>query len=381
MQHVIVYAIAAGSLFLLFLVTLATPRKVNVRANYWLGFFLFSFACVILDRVLFDTHVYNEYPVWEGLLEVPRFAMAPALYFSVLHFTIPDRRPKASDYLHFIPFFLFFLFILTVVFRINQSPLFTWYHALPEKVRQGVATTVFASLKVQMVLYWIVSYAQLIRHLRNIRMFASTLDAVSLSWLRYFLVGLVVVLFLSLNEVLLIVPAIVPVTHFGYLILVFYLAYFSLRQQEIYPYQPKDVTEIREIIDTGTTRQQRIPSEELAQAKRKLMHLLEVEKVHLDPDLGLPQLAAKAQMSTHDLSFVINEGFQENFFQFINRYRIEEAKILLRSAQHKHLNVLGIAYESVFRSKSTFNITFKKLTGQSPSQFMQSPPGLAEKPA
>ena len=121
MQQIIVYAVTSGSLFLLLLVTLATPRKVNIQANNWMAVFLFSFGCAILDRVLFDTEAYIEYPRAQAWLEVTRFAMAPALYFSVLYFTIPDRKFSSRDYLHFIPFFLFFLFILTVVFQINNS--------------------------------------------------------------------------------------------------------------------------------------------------------------------------------------------------------------------------------------------------------------------
>ena len=181
-------------------------------------------------------------------------------------------------------------------------------------------------------------------------------------------------LFLSLNEVLVIVPAIIPVTHFAYLILTFYIGYYSILQQEIYPYQQKDVVELGGIFeaDRQNVKVKRMTSEQLAFSQQKLLHLMETEKVYLDPDLGLPQLAERLHMSTHDLSFVINEGFQENFFQFINRYRVEEAKILLRSDQHKHLSILGIAFESGFRSKTTFNTTFKKVTGLSPSQFMEA---------
>ena len=383
MQDTIVYAISAGSLLLLLLTTLATPRKVNVIANYWLGFFLFNFACILLDRVLLDTDVYEKYPKVMGLLEITRFAMSPALYFSVLYFTIPDRKFRRTDYLHFVPFAIFFLYILTYLTGINESVLFSWYFDLPQNVRRGIGLTVFISIKVQMILYWILSYVQLIRHTKNIHMFASTVEPISLSWLRYFLLGLAVALLLSLNEILVAVPAIIPLTHFGYLFLIFYLGYFSLRQQEIYPYKQKDVEEIREIIEDGTkhSRIQRFSEDELVSAKRKLLQVVEAEKVFLDPNLGLPQLAAKVHMSTHDLSFLINEGFGENFFQFINRYRVEEAKLLLKSTKHRHLNILGIAYESGFRSKSTFNTTFKKLTGVSPSQFMQSPDTTDEKAA
>jgi AraC-like DNA-binding protein len=383
MQHTIVYAITSGSLFLLFLTTLATPRKVNVYANYWLGLFLFSFACILLDRVFYDTLAYETYPMLSGLLEVTRFAMSPALYFSVLYFTVPDRQFRRTDYWHFVPFALFFVFILTVVTGVNNSPLFSWYHAIPADIRRVIALTVFFSLKAQMILYWILSFVQLVRHTRNIPMFASTIEPISLSWLRYFLVGLAFALMLSLNEGFKFVPAIVPLTHFGYLILTFYLGYCSLRQQEIYPYQQKDVEEIRDIIDEDvkSARVQRFAPDELTSAKHKLLQVIESEKIYLDPNLGLPQLAAKVHLSTHDLSFLINEGFGENFFQFINRYRIEEAKLLLKSTTHKHLNILGIAYESGFRSKSTFNTTFKKLTGLSPSQYMHAEGSADEKAA
>ncbi len=374
MQDSIVYALTAGSLFLLFLAILATPRKVNVNANHWLAFFLFSFGCILLDRVFLDTDVYDEHPWVMAVLEVSRFAMSPALYFATLYFTIPDRKFQRTDYWHFVPFALFFLFVLTALTGINRSFLFSWYYDLPEGIRRGIAITVFASIKIQMLVYWFLSYRALMRHTRNIRMFASTTEPISLSWLRFFLLGLAIALFLSLNEVVLAIPLLVPLTHFGYLFLVFYLAYFSLRQQEIYPYQKKDVEEIREIIDEHPSqpRTQRFPDDVLEAHKRKLLEIMEAEKVFLDPNLGLPQLAEKVQMSTHDLSFLINEGFGENFFQFINRYRVEEAKVLLRSSSHRHLNILGIAFESGFRSKSTFNTTFKKVTGLSPSQFLQS---------
>jgi AraC-like DNA-binding protein len=378
----IIYSIAAGSLFLLLLTTLAAPHKVNLYANRWLALFLFSFGCILLDRVFMDTNIYETYPFVTGILEITRFAMSPALYFSVLYFTMPDRKRKATDYIHFIPAALFLLFIITTVAGINDSPLFSWFHDLPVAVKRGVAITMFVTVKLQMIVYWVLSYIQLSRHTKNIKVFASTTKPVSLWWLRNFLLGLSVALLLSLNETTAAIPAIIPLTHFGYLFLVFYLAYFSIRQQEIYPYRSNDVAEIHEIFIESSSRQpqqKRFSDEDLATWKHKLLQLMKTEKVFLDPNLGLPQLASQLKLSTHDLSYLINEGFKENFFQFINRFRIEEAKVLLVSDRHKHLNILGIAYESGFRSKSTFNATFKKLTGISPSEYSQSPKDISEK--
>jgi len=65
----------------------------------------------------------------------------------------------------------------------------------------------------------------------------------------------------------------------------------------------------------------------------------------------------------------LNTGFGENFYAFVNRYRVEEAKQLL-TTRVKALSMLGIAYEAGFRSKTTFNNAFKKHTGLSPSQYV-----------
>ncbi|TEB41605.1 AraC family transcriptional regulator, partial [Flavobacterium circumlabens] len=80
-----------------------------------------------------------------------------------------------------------------------------------------------------------------------------------------------------------------------------------------------------------------------------------------------------------ETSFVINELYGDNFYNFINKYRIEKAKSLLLSEKYNQLNILGIAYESGFNSKTTFNTTFKKNTGFSPTEFVKLHSGAAGK--
>src|SRR6187402_1524706 len=218
MQGTIIYAITAGSIFILCLSLLATPRKVNVNANYWLSLFLLSFGCILLNWVLTDTNVYEEYPVFMPVLEITRFAMSPALYFSVVYFTEPERRFSRTDYLHFLPFAIFLFFIFTVITGLNKTFLFSWFGNLPEGLKQGIGLVVFLSVKIQMFLYWILSFVRLVRHTRNIRLFASTTNPVSLWWLRYFLLGVAGGLLLSVNEAML-VPDLVPLTPWGYLLI------------------------------------------------------------------------------------------------------------------------------------------------------------------
>ena len=95
-------------------------------------------------------------------------------------------------------------------------------------------------------------------------------------------------------------------------------------------------------------------------------------KPYLNPSLTLRRLAEEIQMNTRDLSVLINQSLNKHFFDFINEYRIEEAKNILRNPSKKEFTILEILYEVGFNSKSSFNTAFKKHTGLTPTQFRKS---------
>ena len=304
--------------------------------------------------------------------------MAPALYLSVLYFTSPDKKFRALELLHFVPVPLFALFALTPIIPISFK------NALEQYILQTAhihpAFLVFGSPIAQVITYWILAWIRLGQHKNNVKLFSSSSQPIDLWWLRYLLIGLALMVFLWLNTILGI-GVISSITPFGYLFAVYFIAYFSLKQEEIFAFDNKSVIEIKEIIREEETKtppkQPRIPDSEFGLQKQKLENLMSFEKPFLNPTLGLPDLAARVKVTSHDLSYLINEGFGENFYQFVNRYRVEEAKRLLHSKEHQHLNMLGIAYESGYNSKTTFNTTFKKLTGLSPSEYQQLTPSLS----
>jgi AraC-like DNA-binding protein len=74
-------------------------------------------------------------------------------------------------------------------------------------------------------------------------------------------------------------------------------------------------------------------------------------------------------MSTHNLSEILNTRLNQNFYDFINRYRVEEVKKRLSENDSGKFSLIAIAFDSGFNSKSSFNTIFKKLTGVTPSQF------------
>jgi AraC-like DNA-binding protein len=93
------------------------------------------------------------------------------------------------------------------------------------------------------------------------------------------------------------------------------------------------------------------------------------EKPYLNPALTLRKLAEKSKMNARDLSVLINQNLNQHFFDFINEYRIEEAKAILKHPEKKKFTVLEVLYEVGFNSKSSFNTAFKKQTGLTPTQY------------
>lgn len=112
-----------------------------------------------------------------------------------------------------------------------------------------------------------------------------------------------------------------------------------------------------------------MPPEVVALRRPQLAAFMETEKPWLDPELTLSDLAERVGLNASQMSYLVNNGFEQNFNDFVNSYRVEEVKRKLAAPDFQHLSLLGIAFESGFNSKATFNRAFKKLTGNAPSQF------------
>ena len=105
---------------------------------------------------------------------------------------------------------------------------------------------------------------------------------------------------------------------------------------------------------------------------KKLIPFVETHKPFREPELTLAQLAEQVGIPAHHLSQVINEKLNCNFLDFINGYRIEDAKEKLVDSAFSHYTIIAIAYEVGFNSKTAFYSAFKKQTGTTPSSYRKS---------
>ena len=97
------------------------------------------------------------------------------------------------------------------------------------------------------------------------------------------------------------------------------------------------------------------------------------EKPYLDDDVTLARLSELLNIPPHHFSMVINIEKNMNFFNFINAYRVAEARALLTDVALAEEPILRIAYRAGFQSKAVFNRVFKEHTGRTPSDFRRQP--------
>ncbi len=371
----LLHVLTCGGLLLLAFLVFTTHKGANRSANQWMGVFLFSLACLILDDSFFHYKVYLQYPHLLGFTDILIFAIAPSLFLGVTYFVSPGRVFECVEWLHFLPTLLFVLleipFFLLDAATKRQEVTYRIYHPTTTDPMQVFLLGV---LFLQITIYWFLAYKKLLHHQKNVHIFASSIEPIALNWLKYFLWSLIFMILIWIGDVFNLwgLAAYAPIVYF---IGVYILGYFILKQREIFPFALKERIEIKTIIDASNKKiaekREVFDPIQLKKLKAKLLQVMQHQKPHLDNELSLPKLAASMNMSVHELSYLLNEGFEENFFQFVNRHRVEEAKQLIKNPKFDHLSMMGIAYEAGFNSKTTFNTAFKKMVGCSPTTFRQ----------
>lgn len=349
-----------GSLVLLSFLKLTNPLKVNKKANFWFGMFLFLWSTFWLDEILSLAKISSIDIHSIFLIQFVQFLTPIIFFFSVLFYTNPAFKFKISDLKYVALPFIFFVNLLLL--------------RLGDVEYQPIGEVVFIALILfQAVFYTGLSYLTIRKHQKRIQQFSANTEGINLNWLEYIILVLFIVsIIYVIYNVSYDASGLNIFINLAFLLVIYFVGYYSLKQKEIYPVEEKQREELISINpdpETEETKRKLISDDELFKIKTQLEELMNSEKPYLDSELNLIKLAEQLSVSTHHLSYVINKGFQKNFFQYVNEYRIEYAKKLLKDNSNNKLSILGIAYESGFNSKTSFNTTFKKLTDQTPSEF------------
>jgi len=338
-------------------------REKNKWGNIYLSLCFFSYTLFALDDGLGTLrYLGNPSDFWQ-LLNFPIFLTPLWIYLAIQHYA---KQHKNSFRWAAPILFLPFLFRVLTWDVIDGIPSFH----LPMTMIEDAVLLLF------LILVAVISFLQLSWHSVRLKGFYSDLSPVNLSWLFRFLLGFILIrsmsLLISSFKPLLYLITLADLADF---VILLYLAYHSITQKEIFPKEAKTVLQLEQNSRPRVVEKLKktsLESSQIKQTKKRILNLMESQKPHLNPELTLPEMAQLLSMKTNELSYFLNDHLQENFYSFINRYRIEESKSLLLNPKYEHLSMLGIAMEAGFNSKTAFNTNFKKLTQQTPSDYRKT---------
>lgn len=379
--NVVLFLAAAQGLLLSVLIF---QKYRRLFANRFLGSMMFFYSLILFQMLLTDLQFDRKYPhVMLVVLGIP-FLMGPLHLLYTKSIVQSSRKFALKDWLHFIPFFVFEISIIPALFK-PASELTASQQAIYTEGMSFSAMLFNWLILVQIVTYLVLTLAIIHRYTKRIKNLFSTIEKIKLDWIRNIsLMAIFVVAMFFLENTFFLVG--VSLSHFFNLtsilfaVFVYTMGYMGLSRSEIFatPEISQTIGQLpnSEFSDpagqnftspkyekSGLTR------EKAMDYLNQLLQIMEIEKPYRDSELTLGQLAEKISISPHNLSEILNTQLNQNFFDFVNNYRVEEAKQNLVDPAKQNIKILSIAFDAGFNSKTTFNTIFKKQTKLTPSEF------------
>jgi len=363
-----IISILASFQLLFVSVFLIAHKKGNRTNNRLLGLVFLLFSLSLGDFSLRISGIEFRHQLIHLIDDGFFFLYGPLLYFYVRRVVYIDLRWRVKDLLHLIPYMIYCIYLVYTSVVLDQEE--------QQELTQKIVTAslpawiylVGISIYIYIIAYLWLAYRTVNTYRSIIKNRFSSLEKINLNWLRFIIHSFAAITTIAM------IHNVIPVLGnfvFLYSTLIFLLIFTfffinrvlvkALNQPEIFA--GIELQEAREKY-TGS----HLKADETEQYYTQLLSILEEEKLYLNPELTLQILAEYLNISSKVISQVINQRSGKNFFDFINSYRCEEAKNLMMTPDPK-VTILEILYQAGFNSKSSFNKEFKKLNGNTPSEY------------
>ncbi|UOG73762.1 helix-turn-helix domain-containing protein [Hymenobacter tibetensis] len=409
---VLLFAVIAQAVFAAGLLGLA---RTNQLPNRFLALLMLAIALWLLDGFFRVANIYAQNPDWYFAPIYYSFAFGPLLYFYVRSLVNHAFQWEARYWWHFGPVLV-------------QAALYGWLRMQDYDTRNWFWQTIHQPItyRVEFIGTWISLTIYLVLSLRLLRHYRrwlldnfSEASQLRLLWLRTLLVLVAVVSVQWLVELVL-REFFGLYYRFDYStellgVVVFLIGVVGLRQADMHAvrFVPENEVEPDPLPVVATPQPALVaapstmePSSEAyatvapepapsdkeyktearsiaasdvklpvatvdAAVVARIRRALEVEQLYLNPTLTLAELSAHTGLAPRLISFTVNNGFGQPFNDLVNSYRVAEVKRRLATSDAQRLTLLGIAFESGFNSKTTFNRIFKQFTGVAPRDWVE----------
>ena len=363
--------ITGGTLAFFFDLLLLSKRKKSLPdkiLTVWmlmigLHLFLYDFTLKGIDY---------RFPHLLGIVVPFPLLHGPFLYLYTSALTGRTSQWKLMYWLHFTPILIFYLYYSGFLLLPAQEKT-GYYKNLVSSAPDLFLSLLYPAIIASGFTYITLTFSLFRKHRQNLLSNFSN-PRNNLHWLRNLIIGLLAVwIVVFAGDFVLDESVQTNAIYIAVVLFVASIGYFGVRQGNIFAGDPSLPVQSGST-DKGQLRysESGLKEEQAVEIQRLLAQLMEEQKLYLDENLSLPQLAAMLDIHPNYLSQIINERFNRNYYDFVNFYRIEEFKRRVSLQQNRKLTIYALACDCGFNSKASFNQAFKKMTGTTPSGFIKS---------
>ncbi|MEO0472184.1 MAG: helix-turn-helix domain-containing protein [Bacteroidota bacterium] len=311
-----------------------------------LAFILLDCVVVVCVNSLYLSGYYQELPQFLRIEEPFYFIFGPLIYLIIRQ----ERglQKQRFQWLHFVPVGMIILSLLPFWLQSSADRIGWMDNFLSAEIR--ISKILWLGLRNGHLFIYLLFILRMNTRLQawqqsTVYLFGVSMLALSLTQILFMLGGIPLGLVQALSALILAV-------------LIYGIGYLSMRQIR---------KNIILLTDAPKAVRKSLEEDFVSTHLSKLDVLMHKDKIYQDEHLSLSSLAQQLNISSHQLSQLLNDNLNLSFADFLNQYRIDAVKQKLLDTQFRHLTILGIAMDSGFRSKSAFQEQFKKHTGLSPS--------------
>jgi AraC-like DNA-binding protein len=367
------------------------------KSNFWLSIFVFICSLYVAPWMLGFAGWYDNQPYRDFMFYMPfqhLFFIGPILFFYTQSLLNPSFKFNKKHFLHLIPGILNLFYNLWIY--IYDKLIIRDYYFYENGIDKDFDEWYQILGQISILIYFILTLKFYNRYKKIIVQVSSNADEILFQWIKNYLFAFLIMLLLphffdlishfypSINSykggwwfylfysLVLYYIAITGYSNSVHSKIGFEMSVFNSKPILLLNPASENPNEFENSIDIDHEEIEENKSLDIELWKQRIEALIQSEKLYQNPELTLTEVAKKLQTNTSIISKSINQGYQMNFNDFINNYRIEAVKELFAKGEHKKSTLLGIAYDCGFNSKATFNRAFKKNIGLSPKEYINT---------